>query len=139
MECSEVRWNLSAQLRTCARVPDIPEFPTVSEFFRANAVTDELVNAAVGAYLADPDATAHPIADDYGLDLAAAVGGRGGASSVVANPESSPSLMRGAIRTPILLASAEGVSLRTIVETSKDSAATIRNGGQEVADLLAQA
>jgi hypothetical protein len=81
--------------------------PTVSELFKAKAVTDEQVNAAVDAYLADPGTTAHLIADGYSLDLAAAVAGHGWASQVVANPESSPSLKRGAIRTAILLVRAQ--------------------------------
>lgn len=81
--------------------------PTVGELFKAKAVTDEQVNAAVDAYHADPGATAHPIADGYSLDLAAAVIGHGWASQVVANPESSPTLKRGAIRTAILLARAQ--------------------------------
>ena len=80
--------------------------PTVGELFKAKSVTDEQVNAAVGAYLADPAAGAYPIADGYTLDLAAAVAGHGWASQVVANPESSATLRRGAIRTAILLARA---------------------------------
>ncbi|ACK84655.1 hypothetical protein [Methylorubrum extorquens] len=77
---------------------------TVGELFTAKAVTDDEVNAAVDAYQADPRTTAHPIADGYSLDLAAAVAGHGWASQVLANPESSPSLKRAAARTAILLA-----------------------------------
>ncbi|MCJ2028116.1 hypothetical protein MKK50_01665 [Methylobacterium sp. J-043] len=80
---------------------------TVGELFKTKFVTDDQVTAAVDAYLADPGTTAHPIADGYSLDLAAAVAGHGWASQVVANPESSPSLKRGAIRTAILLARAQ--------------------------------
>ena len=83
--------------------------PTVGELFKAKTVTDEQVNAAVEAYLADPDASAHPIADGYTLNLAAAVAGHGWAGQVVANPESSPGLKRAAIRTALLLARAEKV------------------------------
>jgi hypothetical protein len=43
--------------------------PTVGELFKAKAVTDEQVNAAVDAYQADPLANALPIADGYSLDL----------------------------------------------------------------------
>lgn len=81
--------------------------PTVGELFKAKAVTDDEVNAAVAAYLADPETGAHPIADGYSLDLAAAVGGHGWASQVVGNRESSPGLKRGAVRTAILLARAQ--------------------------------
>ena len=80
--------------------------PTVGELFKAKAVTDDEVNAAVEAYQEDPGATTHPIADGYSLDLAAAVAGHGWASQVVANPESSPGLKRAAVRTAILLARA---------------------------------
>ncbi|GJE83867.1 hypothetical protein HNR51_005369 [Methylorubrum thiocyanatum] len=54
--------------------------PTVGELFKAKAVTDELVNAAVDAFLSDPAKSAHPIADGYSLDFAAAVAGHGWAS-----------------------------------------------------------
>ncbi|MDV2984140.1 UNVERIFIED_CONTAM: hypothetical protein Q9R58_07485 [Methylobacteriaceae bacterium AG10] len=81
--------------------------PTVGELFKAKAVTDEQVNAAVEAYRADPGTTAHPIADGYSLDLAAAVAGHAWASQVVANPEAGPGLKRAAVRTAILLARAE--------------------------------
>lgn len=80
--------------------------PTVGELFKAKAVTDDQVNADIDAYQADPGTTAHPITDGYSLDLAAAVAGHGWASQVVANPESSPGLNRGAIQTAILLARA---------------------------------
>ena len=80
--------------------------PTVGELFKAKAVTDDEVNAAVDAFMRGADAGAHPIADGYSLDLATAVAGHGWASQVVANPESSPGLKRGAIRTAVLLARA---------------------------------
>ena len=80
---------------------------TVGELFKAKAVSDDQVNAAVDAYLADLGSTAHPIADGYSLDLAVAVAGHGWASQVIANPESSPGLKRGAVRTAILLARAQ--------------------------------
>ncbi|GAA0278117.1 hypothetical protein LNAOJCKE_4530 [Methylorubrum aminovorans] len=85
-------------------MPDLN--PTVGELFKAKAVTDDEVNAAVEAYLAKPETDAHPIADGYSLDLAAAVAEHGWASQVVANPESSPGLKRSAVRTAILLARA---------------------------------
>ncbi|EHP90081.1 hypothetical protein [Methylorubrum extorquens] len=80
---------------------------TAGELFKAKTVTDNQVNAAVDAYLADPCTTTHLIADGYSLDLGAAVAGHSWASQVVANPESSPGLKRAAIRTAILLARAQ--------------------------------
>lgn len=79
---------------------------TVGDLFKAKAVTDEQVNAAVEAYFAKPETDAHAIADGYMLDLGSAVAGHGWARQVVANRESSASLKRGAVRTAILLARA---------------------------------
>jgi hypothetical protein len=81
--------------------------PTVGELFKAKAVTDEQVNAAVEAYLARPHTAAYPITDGYALNLLDAVSGHRFASEVVANPESSPTLKRGAVHTAILLARAQ--------------------------------
>ncbi|MBA9068437.1 hypothetical protein FHR71_002178 [Methylobacterium sp. RAS18] len=52
----------------------------MASYFRAKAVTDDQVNAAVDAYHVDPAASARPIADGYSLDLATAVAGHGWAS-----------------------------------------------------------
>ena len=81
--------------------------PTVGELFKAKAVTDEQVNAAVEVYLTDLDAGIFPIADGYVVDLDAAVVEHPWASLVVANEESSPSLKRGIVRMAVLLARAQ--------------------------------
>ncbi|UYW34503.1 hypothetical protein [Methylorubrum extorquens] len=81
--------------------------PTVGELFKAQAITDEQVNAAVEAYLKDPETRAYPIADGYVLDLAAAVAGHGWASSVVGSPEFSLGFKRGAVWTAVVLARAQ--------------------------------
>ncbi|KAB7782444.1 hypothetical protein [Methylorubrum populi] len=81
--------------------------PTVGELFKAKAVTDEQVNAAVDAYLAKPETDSHPIADGYSLDLAAAVAGRRWASDIVGNVEAGLPVKRAATRTAILLARAQ--------------------------------
>ncbi|MGW5960199.1 hypothetical protein [Methylorubrum thiocyanatum] len=81
--------------------------PTVGELFKAKAVTDEQVNAAVDAYLARPHTAAYPITDGYALNLLDAVSGHRFATKVVANPGSSPTLKRGAVRTAILFARAQ--------------------------------
>ncbi|WP_437871229.1 hypothetical protein ACSD7O_20340 [Methylorubrum extorquens] len=85
----------------------MPESPTVSGLFKFNTVTDDRVNAAVEAYLADSDAGTFPIADGYVVDLDAAVAEHPWASLVVANEESSPSLKRGIVRMAILLTRAQ--------------------------------
>ena len=81
--------------------------PTVGELFKAKAVTDDEVNAAVEVFMKDAEAGAHPIAAGYSLDLAAAVGAHLWASKVIVHPESSPGLKRAAVRTAILLARAQ--------------------------------
>ncbi|CAO4136737.1 hypothetical protein [Methylorubrum extorquens] len=80
--------------------------PTVGELFKANAVTDDEVNAAVEAYLTDFEAGIFSIADGYVVDVDAAVVKHLWASHVIANEESSPGLRRTAVRTAILLAPA---------------------------------
>ncbi|MER2249692.1 hypothetical protein ABS772_07160 [Methylorubrum podarium] len=47
--------------------------PTAGDLFNAKAIPDEQVNAAIKAYLANPETDAHPIADGYVLDLGAVV------------------------------------------------------------------
>ncbi|WP_437871491.1 hypothetical protein ACSD7O_24635 [Methylorubrum extorquens] len=81
--------------------------PTVGELFKAKAVTDEQMNAAVEAYLSDPQAGVHPIADGYSLDLTAAVAEHRWASEVIASPDATPALRQAATRTAILLARAQ--------------------------------
>ena len=81
--------------------------PTVGELFKAKAVTDEQVNAAVEVYLSDLEVSIFPIADGYVVDVDAAVVKHLWASHVLANDEASPSLKRAAVRTAILLARAQ--------------------------------
>ncbi|MCG5249623.1 hypothetical protein [Methylorubrum extorquens] len=82
----------------------MPELPTVGELFKARAVTDEQVSAAVDTYLSDPVAGIFPIAVGYVVDLDAAVVDHPWASLVVANEDSSPNLKRSIVRMAILLA-----------------------------------
>ncbi|CAO4173176.1 hypothetical protein [Methylorubrum extorquens] len=83
--------------------------PTVGELFKAKAVTDDEVNAAVEAYLTDFEAGIVPIADGYVVDVDGAVVKHLWASHVIANDESGPGLKRAAVRTAILLAKAQKV------------------------------
>ncbi|WP_232629296.1 hypothetical protein [Methylobacterium sp. Leaf118] len=82
------------------------EPPTVSDLFKAKALTDEQVDAAVEQYLAEPRTTAHPITEGYTVDLAAAVAGHHWASQITANPGTNSVLKRAAVQTAILLARA---------------------------------
>ncbi|GEL43984.1 hypothetical protein MEX01_45750 [Methylorubrum extorquens] len=81
--------------------------PTVGELFVAKSVTNEHVNAAVQAYLANHETDVHPIADGYSLDLAATFAGYRWAGEVIASPEATPALRQAATRTAILLARAQ--------------------------------
>jgi hypothetical protein len=83
--------------------------PTVGELFKAKAVTDDEVNAAVEAYLTDLEAGIFPIAAGYVVDVDAAVVKHLWASHVIANEESSPGLRRAAVRTAVLLARVQKV------------------------------
>lgn len=55
---------------------DMPQSRTIREFYYTKTVTDDQVNPAVEAYLADPEtAAAHPIAD--AANASRPPGGRG--------------------------------------------------------------
>lgn len=86
--------------------------PTIADLFKAKAVTDEQVDQAVETYLSAPGTSAHPIAEGYTVDLAAAVRGHGWARKVTANPEANPILKRAAVQTAILLARAKKARTR---------------------------
>ena len=81
--------------------------PTVDELFKAKAVTDEQVNAAVEAYLADPTVGVIRIADGCGVDIAKAVEAHPFTRATLAGAKPGPSRKRKAIRAAILLARAQ--------------------------------
>ncbi|MBB5762629.1 hypothetical protein ABEV34_09410 [Methylorubrum rhodesianum] len=85
---------------------------TVGELFKAKAVTDEQVSAAVETYLTKPKTSAHPIADGYTVDLGAAVARHGWARRLMASPKTNPLLKRAAVQTAILLARVKKVPTR---------------------------
>lgn len=80
---------------------------TVGELYKAKAVTDEQVNAAVEAYCDDPTTTGFAITDSYAINLLDAVSRHNFTQMVLSDPASSRGLRRGAIRTAILLARAQ--------------------------------
>ncbi|MCP1539024.1 hypothetical protein [Methylorubrum extorquens] len=77
---------------------------TVGELFKAKAVTDEQVNAAVEAYLADPETSAYRLTGGYSINLLDAVSRHSFSQQVLSNPNASQPLKRDAVRTAILLA-----------------------------------
>lgn len=83
--------------------------PTTGELFKAKAVLEADVVAAVDTYMADPGTTAFLFGDGYRIDLAEAVRSHGWASVTVATKDATEHLKRIAVRTAILLARPEKV------------------------------
>ncbi|SFL19132.1 hypothetical protein [Methylorubrum salsuginis] len=80
--------------------------PTVSDLFKAKAVTDDHVSRLVRAALEGQADRVSP-ADGYVVDLGAAVEASAFAKSVLGDKDSEPAARRSAVRTAILLARAE--------------------------------
>lgn len=80
------------------------ETQTTGELFKAKAILNEDVVAAVDAFMADPTLTTFLMGEGYSLDLHAAVSDSPFALRMMADPEIKPSSKRSAIRTAILLA-----------------------------------
>ncbi|MBX9933005.1 MAG: hypothetical protein K2Y56_15935 [Methylobacterium sp.] len=80
------------------------ETPTIGDLFKAKAILETDVAAAVDAFLADPSLTTFLMGDGYSLDLHGAVSDSPFALGMMANPVAKASSKRSAIRTAILLA-----------------------------------
>ncbi|GEP07405.1 hypothetical protein [Methylobacterium oxalidis] len=80
---------------------------TIGELFKAKAITDDDVRAAVDAYMVDPSATLFVMGDGHGLNLAEAVQSHEWAKAAVEHPTAIDRLKRAAVRTAILLARPE--------------------------------
>lgn len=83
------------------------ENPTTSELYKAKAILDANVAAAVDVFMADPMTTLFVFGDGYRLDLAAAVRSHTWAAATVSSAEATDHLKRAAVRTAILLARPE--------------------------------
>ncbi|MDV2985727.1 UNVERIFIED_CONTAM: hypothetical protein Q9R58_15555 [Methylobacteriaceae bacterium AG10] len=81
--------------------------PTVGELFKAKAVTDDQVNAAVEAYLAEPRPGVCPLGDTYVLDVDAAVRAHVPSRLVICDVHARKADKGTAVRTAILLARIE--------------------------------
>lgn len=81
--------------------------PTIGELFKAKAVTEADVAAAVDAFMADPTTTSFRLGEGQVVDLAAAVAIQAWATREMANPDAAIHLKRHAVRTAILLARPE--------------------------------
>lgn len=76
--------------------------PTVSELRKADEISDQEINAAVDAVLADLAAEAYPLAKDWTLDLVEML--RTNKRAVEALKTDNPAWRRNMVRTAILLA-----------------------------------
>lgn len=85
------------------------ENPTTGEHYKAKAILEADVVAAVDAFMADPTTTAFLFGDGYQIDLSEAVSSHEWAKVTVANKEATEHLKRAAVRTAILLARPEKV------------------------------
>jgi len=78
--------------------------PTVCDLFKAKAVSDDELTAAVAAVLADLGTGSYPLTLGYALDLNAAVQASTFATLVLKDGHATPRQKQHAVRTAILLA-----------------------------------
>lgn len=78
--------------------------PTISELRKAAEITDQEIEAAVDAYLADPKAESFRLASGYEIDVAAAVNAHQPSKVAVTDPDRPAKFKRTMVRTAILLA-----------------------------------
>ncbi|HEV2545057.1 MAG TPA: hypothetical protein VGU70_20090 [Methylobacterium sp.] len=81
--------------------------PTVGELFKAKAVADDEVNAAVDAFLANPATGVVPLANGCRINVAEAVEAHPFARATLSGEKPTPSRKRKAVRAAILLARAQ--------------------------------
>ncbi|MCF4123810.1 hypothetical protein [Methylobacterium sp. SyP6R] len=77
---------------------------TGGEAFRAKLLTDDALDAAIAAYLADPSAPVVLEIGDRRLDVAAAVMAHQWSADELAIEDATPARRRNAVRTAVLLA-----------------------------------
>ncbi|KQP10119.1 hypothetical protein ASF28_02880 [Methylobacterium sp. Leaf99] len=82
---------------------------TTGELFKAKAVTETDIAAAVDAFMADPSKSTFLFGEGYRIDLAEAVRAHEWASVTAVNKDATDHLKRAAVRTAILLARPEPV------------------------------
>ena len=80
------------------------ETPTAGELFKAKAILEEDVRAAVDVFMADPSLTTLLMGEGYAIDLHAAVSASPFALGMLEDPEIKEASKRSTVRTAILLA-----------------------------------
>jgi hypothetical protein len=83
------------------------ENPTTGDLFKAKAILEADVVAAVDAFMTDPTITAFLFGDGYQINLADAVSSHEWAKVTAANKDATDHLKRVAVRAAILLARPE--------------------------------
>ena len=83
------------------------EYPTTSELLKAEAISEDNVQAAVSAYMADPSAQSVDLGSGYTSDLQAAIAASVLAKDLLSKPLPDEYLKRAAVRSAILLARPE--------------------------------
>ena len=81
--------------------------PTTGELYKAKALTEADIVAAVDAFMADPTTTAFLFGEGVSIDLPEAVRAHEWASVTVGTKDATEHLKRLAVRTAILLARPE--------------------------------
>ncbi|MDO9428476.1 MAG: hypothetical protein Q7T93_16790 [Methylobacterium sp.] len=82
---------------------------TTGELFKAKAVTDADIAAAVDAFMADPSTKGFALGGAYRIDLLETVNSNQFAALIMQDPHANETHKRVAIRTAILLARPEKV------------------------------
>lgn len=82
---------------------------TTGELFKAKAVTDADIVAAVDAFLSDPSTRGYALGESYKIDLSETVSSNTFAALILQDPHANETHKRVAIRTAILLARPEPV------------------------------
>jgi hypothetical protein len=78
--------------------------PTVGELRKAAEITDQGIDAAVDAYLADPKTEPFRFASGCEIDVTAAVNAHQPSKAAVSDPDRTAKFKRTMVRTAILLA-----------------------------------
>ena len=100
--------------------------PTTGDPFKAKAVTDDELNAAVDVFMRDPTVSMFRFASGHTLDPAAAVKAHEPARAAVADPDRTEKFRRGMVRTAIQLTLQAGAILDDKGSVSRQALKALR-------------